>query len=67
MVECYAEHVDSFNNDLNLSQFSCIIKMVKSLQNGHLSLSESCEIKDRTVEQWIYGRSKVADAVRVEV
>ncbi|PSN30656.1 hypothetical protein C0J52_22252 [Blattella germanica] len=47
--------------------FSCIIKTLKSLQNRHLSLSESFEIINSTVEQLNRGRGKVADAVRAKV
>ncbi|KAJ4432071.1 hypothetical protein ANN_20685 [Periplaneta americana] len=45
--------------------FSCIIKTLKSLQNRHLSLSESFEIINSTVEQLNRGRGKVADAVKL--
>ncbi|KAJ4444309.1 hypothetical protein ANN_06101 [Periplaneta americana] len=56
-------------NDLAHIQhtFSCIIKTLKSLQNRHLSLSESFEIINSTVEQLNRGRGKVADAVRAKV
>ncbi|PSN44021.1 hypothetical protein C0J52_16974 [Blattella germanica] len=62
--------VKLFNeNDLAHIQhtFSCIIKTLKSLQNRHLSLSESFEIINSTVEQLNRGRGKVADAVRAKV
>ncbi|KAJ4435681.1 hypothetical protein ANN_18297 [Periplaneta americana] len=54
----------SVKNDLAHIQhtFSCIIKTLKSLQNRHLSLSESFEIINSTVEQLNRGRGKVADA-----
>ncbi|PSN39921.1 hypothetical protein C0J52_23342 [Blattella germanica] len=57
------------NKQLNSKQhtFSCIIKTLKSLQNRHLSLSESFEIINSTVEQLNRGRGKVADAVRAKV
>ncbi|KAJ4430313.1 hypothetical protein ANN_22526 [Periplaneta americana] len=59
----------SVKNDLAHIQhtFSCIIKTLKSLQNRHLSLSESFEIINSTVEQLNRGRGKVADAVRAKV
>ncbi|KAJ4439986.1 hypothetical protein ANN_08117 [Periplaneta americana] len=48
----------SVKNDLAHIQhtFSCIIKTLKSLQNRHLSLSESFEIINSTVEQLNRGR-----------
>ncbi|PSN40017.1 hypothetical protein C0J52_19004 [Blattella germanica] len=59
----------SVKNDLAHIQhtFSCIIKTLKSLQNRHLSLSESSEIINSTVEQLNRGRGKVADAVTAKV
>ena len=49
--------------------FSWNIKTLKSLQNTrkHLTLSESFEIINSTVEQIGRGRNKIADAIRTKV
>ncbi|KAJ4442874.1 hypothetical protein ANN_04467, partial [Periplaneta americana] len=55
----------SVKNDLAHIQhtFSCIIKTLKSLQNRHLSLSESFEIINSTVEQLNRGRDVLKNQV----
>ena len=59
----------SVKNDLSYIQhiFSCITETLKSLQKKHLSLYESFEIVNSTVEQLNRDKGEVADAVKMKV